>query len=412
MIAPSITSTRIFAFPFFLISFVVSFFLPQLYKDIVFIQFMLLGPLVILFSYKFRSLTQTAQLLFLVYTGCTIAFGVPGSALGYAISASIGLFVSQIFIPEDDRFKQFEFRMYVLSGVIFVIACLNLLYSNFRITFTIEQIADYFGQASINYASLTVASFCSIFATWCSVKQFGSSFLSKKQIIALRVVSGILAFCILGMSIIFSTRSAILGFLPPFLFAFQPKRPYLYISGIIIIGVLVYFIFPVFSELVLLFVVPGRDNLGDLYSSELYGQERSESALLIFKKAIPKFTLCIGCSDYLSFSGISNLLALSFPFSIFYFYQIVKFLIKYIKAFFISYGIHKLLLFIVIMSFFNSFLLAVFQADFLSTVSLFYVIGCGLSLFKEKILVFVKPADIIQKPRVQNKVNKFYYPFT
>lgn len=350
---------------------------------------MLLGPLVLLFTYKFRSLTQTAQLLFLVYTLFTIVFGVPGSALGYAMSASIGLFVSQVFIPDGDKYKQFEFWIYSLSSLIFLIASLYLLYSNFRNAFSIEQIADYFGQASINYASLTVASFSSIFATWCAVKQFGSSFLSKGQIIALRVVSGILAFCILGMAIIFSTRSAMFGFLPPFLFAFQPRRPYLYIFGMIVIGVLVYFIFPVFSELVLLFVVPGRDNLGDLYSSELDGQERSESALLIFKKAIPKFTLCIGCSDYLSYSGISNLFALSFPFSIFYFYQILKFLIKYVKDYFISHGIHKLLLLIVLMSFFNSILLVVFQADFLSTVSLFYVIGCGLSLFKEKLWVLV-----------------------
>jgi hypothetical protein len=161
--------------------------------------------------------------------------------------------------------------------------------------------------------------------------------------------------------------------------------------------VLAYFIFPVFSEFLLLFVVPGRDNLSDLYSSELYGQERSESAFLIIEKAIPKFTFCIGCSDYLSFSGISNLIALSFPFSIFYFYQLLKFIIMYINAYFISHGIHNLLLLIVIMSFFNSILLALFQADFLSTVSLFYIIGCGLSLFKEKLLVLTKSINITQK---------------
>jgi hypothetical protein len=42
------------------------------------------------------------------------------------------------------------------------------------------------------------------------------------------------------------------------------------------------------------------------------------------------------------------------------------------------------------MSFLNSLLLAVFQADFLSTASLFYVAGSGLVLFQGKYVVFNK----------------------
>ncbi len=388
MLVPLIRLFRIASFPFFLVSFIFSFFIPQLYKDIVFVQFMVIAPLVALINYNFRSVSQTAQLLFILFTVITIAFGVPGSALGYVISASIGLFAAHKVLSKKAEDEKMEYFLYLVAFFCFITASLYLISANYRSAFSFDQTAEYFGQASINYASLTVASFCSIFATWCAIRQLYHFNDSPKKVKLLRIISGILAVCIFGLAVIFSTRSAIIGFVPPFLYAIQPKRPYLYLLALLVIIIAVYFLFPVFAEFVLMLIVPGRESLLDLYDSELKGQERSEAAFVIFEKALPYMSVCIKCSDYMSFSGLSNLVALSFPFSLFYLFQLIRFMFKYVKAYLFPQGTNKLLILIIGVSFLNSLMLALFQADFLSMVSLFYVIGTGLALFKTRKIVF------------------------
>jgi len=373
-----------YSFPFFLTSFVISFFVPRLYKDIINIEFSILAPLVVILHYKFKSIAQSAQVVFIIFTACTVIFGVPGSALGYLLSAASGLFVSQRVLGNaDDCGNTIDFRFFAVTAAIFIFASIYLLYANIRNAFSIELILDYFGIASINYASLTVASFCSIFSVWCVRRQFAGSYFTRHQIIILRVLSGILGITIFGLCVIFTTRSAILGCLPPLLYALQPKRPYLYLCGLLVGCNAVYLLFPDFAEAVLSLMVPGRDSLSDLYESELKGEERSQAALYIFEKAIPKFSFCIDCSHYLSYSGLSNLIALSFPFSIFYVFQLISFFVRYAVFLFLPININPLLFLIILISFLNSLLLTTFQADFLSMVSLFFVVGHGLSVLKK-----------------------------
>jgi hypothetical protein len=63
-----------------------------------------------------------------------------------------------------------------------------------------------------------------------------------------------------------------------------------------------------------------------------------------------------------------------------------------------------MLLLIIGSSFLNSSLLAFFQADFLSTTSLFYVIGIGFVAFQNKQFVFSKvvaPTQNIKNPNCE-----------
>ena len=88
-----------------------------------------------------------------------------------------------------------------------------------------------------------------------------------------------------------------------------------------------------------------KENLSlDCFYSEL---DIEDGVLVIFEKAIPRMSLCINCSDYLSFSGISNLIALSFPFSIFYIFKIVSFIFVYVKTNILPSRTNKLLILIV-----------------------------------------------------------------
>ncbi len=363
----------------FLLSFIASFFFPSLYKTIVQIEFYVLAPIVILLNYNYRSISQGAMVIFLIFTGLTIMAGVPGSAFGFAASATFGLFMSQDRVSDLEGNNKIDQRLFLFTTLCFIVASVHLIYSNIKNVFEFEQLGEYFGTASINYASITVASFCSIFAAWATKRKYYGPFFTQKQMKWCRIFAGILAVTILGLSIIFSTRSAIFGFLPPLLFALQPKKPYLYFAMMALGLVIVYFVFPVFSEFVISVMAPGRDSLAELYETELKGQERSESAMQIYAIAIPYFSFCTTCSDYLSFSGLSNLIALSFPFSIFFVVQIIRFIVQYIKNFLIAKKVNRLFFLIIGLSFLNSLLLSVFQADFLSMLSLFYVVGSGLA---------------------------------
>lgn len=379
----------------FILSFIASFFFPSYYKTIVEIQFYLLAPIVVLLNYNYRSLYQSLLVIFLIFTGLTIMFGVPGSAFGFAVSATLGLFMAEDSVSNSEGNSKVDQRLFLFSTLCYIIASIHLIYSNIQNLFDFEKLGEYFGTASINYASITVASFCSIFAVWAAKRQYYGSHFTNKQMRWSRIFAVILASTILTLSIIFSTRSAIFGFLPPLLFALQPKRPFLYFALIGLGLVIVYFIFPVFAELVISLMAPGRDSLTELYETELNGQERSESAMQIFAIAIPYFSFCTSCSEHLSFSGISNLIALSFPFSLFFIIQITRFIILFIKNFIVTKKSDRLFFLIIGVSFLNAFLLSVFQADFLSMLSLFYVVGSGLffssKIFKDRNKYTIQP---------------------
>jgi len=373
---------QILSFPLFLCSFAISFFMPGIYKEIIFFEFIVLAPLVVMTNYKPSSLSQTYQVIFILFTALTLLFGVPGSALGYFISASIGLFVVQNDLSYFKKHKELDFRLFILTTVFFLSASFYLLYLNYKNPFSFELVSSYFGIASINYASLTVGSFCSIFSVWCIRRQIVGTYFSLRQEIVLRIFSGILVVIIFGLIILSETRSLIFSFLPPFLYAVQPKKLSHFI-GIILTSIIVLFLlFPDLTEFIVSFMVPGRESIIELYATEIEAAVRFESAFTIFEKAIPSMSMCTDCSEHLSYSGISNLIALSFPFSLFFVFVILSFFAKYLAHFLSLIRANMLFSLIIIFSFGSSVIQVVFQADFLSMVSLFYVVGSGLLFAK------------------------------
>ena len=375
---------RSISFPLFLSTFVISFYIPIIYREIIFLEFMFLGPLVLFSYYRLYNLSQTYLVVCILFTATTLLMGVPGSALGYFVSASIGLFVAQYNFESNRKYKTIHINCVVVTTLFFIAAGYHLLYLNYTNPFSQYLLGHYFGNASINYAPITMASFCSIFSVWCIQRNSVKAYFSLRQDIVLRILSGILCCVIIAVTISFGTRSAILGFIPPLLYAIQPKKIYHVAGTILAISIMSSVFITGLYDFIVSFIVPGRVEVFDLVSTELVGQQRSQSATAIFGKAIPSMLMCTDCSDYLSFSGISNLIALSFPLSLFFIYKILSFISGYFLNSYYLIRTNLLAFLIISFSFINSLVLTIFQADFLSMVSLFYVIGVGLLLFRVK----------------------------
>jgi hypothetical protein len=372
-----IDSIRKVFFLIFLFSFIVSFFIPSLYKAIIYVEFILLAPITIFLTINYRSIGHLAQVFYLIF--CLFLFifiGVPGSQYGYLASAIIGLVMGAYLIRSQNKTGSVEFFGLIITALLYMLGSLYLFYYNFLVGFSFEQIAQYFVVASINYVSLTVAAFSSIFLVWACYLESNDSF-PLKRLKVLRRISFLLSINVLALAIVFSTRSIIFVFIPLMLYSLRPKRPLLMLSGLLLLLIMAFLVLPSFSLLVLELIVPGRENLLDLYESELKGQERSESALTIFREAIPYFSFCYKCSDHLSYSAVANLVALTFPFSLYYVVQTYMFIQKHLLLFLLRSTQQKTLFLIVLMSFINSIIAALFQSDFLSLVSLFFIIGLG-----------------------------------
>lgn len=365
-------------FNVFLVTFAVSFFSPSLYQPIVYLQFSILLPVIIFLYFQYKSLSQIIQVLLIGYTAALALLGVPGSALGYVLSASIGLFVSGRSANDDLASISNQSRLLNFVALVYISACLFLFYSNIQSPFGNTQMGEYFGIASINYASLTVASFGLIFATWCVIHQFH---LNHNEQVISRIVAALLFIAVASMAIIFTTRSIILSAIPLLLYAIQPNgRQALFLACIFIISIAVNFEY-IYNAMIE-FVVPGRASLFDLYESELlFDGERILAIINAFIEIAPKIGLCVNCSEYMSFSGMINLITLSFPFSLIYVFYILKYVFLNIFAY---HGSNKPPFFVLLIlgsCFFSAIIQTLLQADFLSVISLFYIVGAGIAYY-------------------------------
>lgn len=372
---------KILFFVLFLLIFIFPFFYPGTYKGSVYLEFLIIAPILLLFSFDYNSTEDVIHAILLVFTLLQVFIGVPGSQYGYLCSAVIGLVMGSQVATLSRKYSKYSFVALVSTSFIYLFASFYLIYINFFKGFSIEQIAQYFVTASMNYVSLTIAAFCIIFVQWALWLQV-KGVLERRQIKQLQILSLVLSMTILGLSLAFSTRSVVFTFLPLLLFSIQPKKPVRFFFIIAILVIVAYNSLPSFTEFIVDLIVPGRENLTDLYESEIKGQERSESFMTILNIAIPKFSFCTECSDYLSFSGLANLIGLSFPFS--FFYILIGFF--FIAKLFWKFLVFKINLVLVIVSlcFLSSLLVTIMQADFLSVVSLFFTIRIGYLLLYSK----------------------------
>lgn len=374
---------RLIIFVTFLFIFIFPFFYPGTYKASVYLEFLIIAPILLLFSLNYNSAEDIFHTVLLILTLLQVFIGVPGSQFGYLCSAVIGLVMGNRIANRRPEFSIYSFRILVSISFFYLFASFYLIYVNFFKGFSIEQIAQYFVTASMNYVSLTIAAFCVIFVQWALWLQI-KGILDQRKIKKLRILALILSMTVLGVSLIFSTRSVIFTFLPLLLFYIQPKKPVRFILITTLLCIVAYFSFSGFTEFIIDLIVPGRENLIDLYESEIKGQERSESFMTILNVAIPNFSFCTECTDYLSFSGLANLIGLSFPFSIFYIIIGIVFAAKLILKF-LAFRIN-LLMVIVALCFLSSLLVTIMQADFLSVASLFFTVRIGTLLLYDDIL--------------------------
>lgn len=373
----NIKYTRIkeFSLILYLISFLFPFIHPSSYVLFVKMQFSILMPIVLYFYFN-KGVLNGALILLLAYTLVLTFFGLPASVFGYVSSAMLGLFMAKILMrgrgdAQGSVFKVSAFIYILLSGWILYSADDPLLYG------------DYFGIASINYAGLTVASFCIMYITYFIHYKFCFDCENLVLIRSSNLIS-ILLLCILVLMLAqFGTRTIITAAATILIFLLSRMKIKFVIVGVFCFAILAINHIQYLYEIILEAIVPGRSALLDIYTTELAGdQERVLAIAHVFESVVTSFGFCFGCSDKFSYSGLSNLLAYSFPFSLLFLYLILKYCLASALSLLAHRGKMFLLNIMLWTCFISSFIQTLLQPDFLSITALFYVVGVGLEIYK------------------------------
>ena len=346
---------------------VVSFLFPVAYIPLTYIQFSLIAPILILSLMR----NNLFDLIFVTYSFFLMVgflFSVPGSAFGYFSSALIGIFMGRKYglKPESIPKKSLFF-----TAILFIFSSLYLLYT----TSDAENLDVYFSPASINYASLTLSSFLSLYLLF-TILQSPNFLLHQSYKENPSVIFNIFLLTIILWIFLFTYQTRVVLISAAFIL--------FYVYNNMLPTKLKYFIVVIFPAFIFLnldtiynlglnFVVPGREEFSSIFNTELsIDSNRIEVALNFIESSLPHFGFCYTCSDYFAYSGIVNLFVMAFPFSmILIFYLFVYFVFSFVfiliaKDFSISSRVTIFLIFTAMLI--QSFL----QADFLSLTMLFF----------------------------------------
>jgi hypothetical protein len=383
---------KLLIFQIFMILFVVSFYLPLLHKNIMYVQFFIVSILIYMLSQKNNF--DRILIVWLLLTLILAFFGLPGSAFGYLSSAIIGIFSAIKLSKKNNINSRIETISFVMVAVIYIFSCIFL----FGIDLSNDDMGNYFGIASINYASLTIAAFGSIFTTYCIKCKYNDYPGGWRMENLTRVIAILLSLCILVAALIFETRSVLLSFIPPLIYALKLNSKRIFVLSILLISFVVFLYEKIIENLITL-IVPGRNNLLDLYDSELKkDSERAVAIIESFENILPKLGFCFDCSMYMSYSGLVNLINFTFPFSLFLVYMIVNSFVFLFRGLILKSNIPKDLNLILFFNFMSTFLVTILQPDFLSIISLFYIIGSvtALNATKKRIVIGFKTSESLR----------------
>jgi hypothetical protein len=350
----------------FLLNFSLPLFFPLIYKDITLLNFSIVSPLAAIYflnkKYNY-SFYLTALILYLIVL---ILFGMPGSILGYTVSAIIGLYLP-IFIREIQlNFRGVLIYPFFLTAIVYIISGVYILTRSI----STSDHAEYFVIASVNYIGLTFAAFGIIYIL--IFNQISNFELKNNILIKIsRFISLVILLILMSIALIFTTRSVLIACIPIFLFGIKINKIKTILIFLSIIPFAYYYWYEI-MEFINRLIVPGRDSIIDLYESELaVDNERVVAIINAMKIALPKLPLCLECSEAMSYSSLANLLIFTFPFSLGFIFVILKSFVTFIGLL----RINNSTLWILMSSLVSTSIMVLFQADFLSITAFF----CTLS---------------------------------
>mgnify|MGYP006875549090 CR=1 FL=1 len=122
---------KILFFVLFLLIFIFPFFYPGTYKGSVYLEFLIIAPILLLFSFDYNSTEDVIHAILLVFTLLQVFIGVPGSQYGYLCSAVIGLVMGSQVATLSRKYSKYSFVALVSTSFIYLFASFYLIYINF-----------------------------------------------------------------------------------------------------------------------------------------------------------------------------------------------------------------------------------------------------------------------------------------
>lgn len=339
---------RFFLF-LFLFLHLVPFAFREYYQFLTILNYSLIPFVIFIFSFNKKKL----DLISIIYIGLILIstvmslFGYSGTVSSLIIAASIPHFMfSNINFKKD--FLELFYQPIIISSFLLILFSAQL-YIDINDDFTSYYfLGEYFISASINYVSLTLNCFCIL--TYLIIKNKIEQ-VDKKLFYSLFLV--LLISLSVYFSIIFLTRSVFVCSLFILLAHLKKIRKYIVLIVPIII---IYYYSDIFLGEVIKFF--GSDNVTEIVSDN----QRLKSAKDLI---ISQINFDFDFRNKMSYSSLINLIFSLFPLTLVFIYNPFKTLILILKR-----RDYSLLL-----AFSSSFILVVYQMDFLSIFSFFFLIN-------------------------------------
>jgi hypothetical protein len=361
----------VFGFLSFL--FVLPFFFPDSYKTITSILFMGFFPLLI-GVYVTKNIYGWFHIIFLLFLVSFTLLGMPGTIYGYYLVVVAAIYVARLHV---NQWRDSVNSLFNELSLVFLFYCLGtfyLLYFHFEAFLNNDSMAYFFSSiASINYAALVICGFSSIYGTHAALMK-NSNKLTTRSILIINIISVIFSIFIVSFVVLSGFRTGVFAILPLLFLMLGTTRyslVFYFISGILIVGF-------IFYDSVMDFIAPESGSIFNLVLNELsFDSERPAAMIVTFEYLSFNKLNIINVENFLSFSSLVNFLALFFPLSLYFLYNLIRFSVLLVCS-----RLEKNLDVVIFVSFLNSFALSMMHPDFYSLMSLFYVTSFYIALNK------------------------------
>ena len=372
---------------FFLISILLFFSfplaIPSFEYSLIFIQFLLFVPIFIFLKLFQTNLLGILLVFLYLFLLLLVPFDMPGSVVGWMSMLCVGYFFGE-YANRDGIQTLKELRVFVLSSILLT---LWILFQNYQNSFSYDLLSDYFAASSINTVPILMVCLTNLFC----VIYFHSVYFNEKYLFVNLKFSRKLLFLLFLISslsvIIFELRSGIgIFFLWSIVIwnSFGHKSPLIkYFLLFALVTIISLFYVDILLDLILSFLVPGRENLASLTAELSEGALRYDEIITFWEVAGVSNKLNFHIwSENFSVSGMSDFIAALFPISLLIF-------IPFIWSFKIIKKVNKRnrnAILIIFTSMFSSLFISVLQPDFFSMFTFFAIVFYIFFAERKKIL--------------------------
>jgi hypothetical protein len=254
-----------------------------------------------------EKLLAVTSLLFVAL----LPFGFPGTLLGWSGSLLLGLQCGRIW------FRQFlngRIDLMFWTLAIAPIFCTKILLDLATVGISEELLSNFFQAASINYANSILLGSASLVGT-CMILQdlsISKGLCKIKNLNSLRTIALFLMPISLVFVLVTDYRSGVIGISGLLIFymtRFSKSAGY---SLFAVVAISLVF----FYEYILFFLVPGRDNVGELFTELVDEDNRFYRAIKFAGRVLTDKSDFANWVNYFSVSALTDFLAVTFPLSV------------------------------------------------------------------------------------------------